>query len=170
MLRAVRRRFRDALPASPVEWLTDNGSVIPGPVMGLPRSHEKSGWSPEQRRLRSPTRATVSRRLREDDEARLYRMMPKPDSRTAVGNFGDRVRALQRAPPAQRSRVSFPSGISAQSGICNRQRKGVWICGVKSTGLSNTSILNAPLHWGVIWTELIFPSAIRRMKGDCRTG
>ncbi|MDX7710778.1 DDE-type integrase/transposase/recombinase, partial [Aeromonas caviae] len=27
MLRSVERRFGDSLPASPVEWLTDNGSA-----------------------------------------------------------------------------------------------------------------------------------------------
>ena len=35
-------------------------------------------------------------------------MMPKPDRPNSGGQFGDRVRALQRAPPAQRLGVSFP--------------------------------------------------------------
>ncbi len=30
MLGAVERRFGNELPASPVEWLTDNGLMLPG--------------------------------------------------------------------------------------------------------------------------------------------
>ena len=52
MLRSVERRFGDALPASPVEWLTDNGSAY--------RAHEtrafarEIGLEPKTTAVRSP--------------------------------------------------------------------------------------------------------------------
>ena len=42
----VERRFGDSLPASPVEWLTDNGSAYRAHETRA--LHEKSGWSPER--------------------------------------------------------------------------------------------------------------------------
>ena len=69
MLRAVERRFGDALPASPVEWLTDNGSVY--------RAHETRAFARNRVGARTTAVRSTEQRyrgeLREDDEARLYR-------------------------------------------------------------------------------------------------
>lgn len=70
--------FRGALSASPVEWLTDNGSTY--------RAHETRAYAREIGL--EPTEQRCSGELRKDDEARLYiEKIPKPDCRTAVGNL-----------------------------------------------------------------------------------
>ena len=85
MLRAVERRFGDALPASPVEWLTDNGSVY--------RAHEtrafarEIGLEPRTTAVRSPQSNGIAESFVKTMKRDYIEMMPKPDSRTAVGNL-----------------------------------------------------------------------------------
>ena len=85
MLRAVERRFEDALPASPVEWLTDNGSVY--------RAHEtrafarEIGLEPRTTAVRSPQSNGIAESFVKTMKRDYIEMMPKPDSRTAVGNL-----------------------------------------------------------------------------------
>ncbi|MCX4107611.1 IS3 family transposase [Aeromonas caviae] len=85
MLRSVERRFGDALPASPVEWLTDNGSAY--------RAHEtrafarEIGLEPRTTAVRSPQSNGIAESFVKTMKRDYIEMMPKPDSRTAVGNL-----------------------------------------------------------------------------------
>ncbi len=85
MLRSVERRFADSLPASPVEWLTDNGSAY--------RAHETStfareiGLEPRTTAVRSPQSNGIAESFVKTMKRDYIDMMPKPDSRTAVGNL-----------------------------------------------------------------------------------
>ena len=115
MLRAVERRFGDALPASPVEWLTDNGSVY--------RAHEtrafarEIGLEPRTTAVRSPQSNGIAESFVKTMKRDYIEMMPKPDSRTAVGNLAIAFEHYNEHHPHSAFGVSFPSGISAQSGI-----------------------------------------------------
>lgn len=85
MLRSVERRFGDSLPASPVEWLTDNGSAY--------RAHEtrvfarELGLEPRTTAVRSPQSNGIAESFVKTMKRDYIEMMPKPDSRTAVGNL-----------------------------------------------------------------------------------
>ena len=85
MLRSVERRFGDSLPASPVEWLTDNGSAY--------RAHEtrafarEIGLEPRTTAVRSPQSNGIAESFVKTMKRDYIEMMPKPDSRTAVGNL-----------------------------------------------------------------------------------
>ncbi|MCV3295472.1 integrase core domain-containing protein, partial [Aeromonas hydrophila] len=85
MLRSVERCFRDLLPASPVEWLTDNGSAY--------RAHEtrafarELGLEPRTTAVRSPQSNGIAESFVKTMKRDYIEMMPKPDSRTAVGNL-----------------------------------------------------------------------------------
>ncbi len=85
MLRSVEHRFGDSLPASPVEWLTDNGSAY--------RAHEtrafarEIGLEPRTTAVRSPQSNGIAESFVKTMKRDYIEMMPKPDSRTAVGNL-----------------------------------------------------------------------------------
>ncbi len=85
MLRSVERRFGDSLPASPVEWLTDNGSAY--------RAHEtrafarEIGLEPRTTAVRSPQSNGIAESFVKTMKRDYIEMMPKPDSRTSVGNL-----------------------------------------------------------------------------------
>ena len=90
----------------PVEWLTDNGSVY--------RAHEtrafarEIGLEPRTTAVRSPQSNGIAESFVKTMKRDYIEMMPKPDSRTAVGNLAIAFEHYQRAPPAQRLGVSFP--------------------------------------------------------------
>ncbi len=85
MLSSVERRFGDSLPASPVEWLTDNGSAY--------RAHEtrafarEIGLEPRTTAVRSPQSNGIAESFVKTMKRDYIEMMPKPDSHTAVGNL-----------------------------------------------------------------------------------
>lgn len=85
MRRSVERRFGDSLPASLVEWLTDNSSAY--------RAHEtrafarEIGLGPRTTAVRSPQSNGIAESFVKIMRRCYIEMMPKPDSRTAVGNL-----------------------------------------------------------------------------------
>lgn len=82
MLGAVERRFGRNLPASPVEWLTDNGSAY--------RSHQTRqfarmvGLEPKHTAVRSPESNRMTESFVKTMKRDYIRLMPKPDGLTAV--------------------------------------------------------------------------------------
>ncbi len=96
MLRSVERRFGDSLPASPVEWLTDNGSAY--------RAHEtrafarEIGLEPRTTAVRSPQSNGIAESFVKTMKRDYIEMMPNPDSRTAVGNLAIAVVAAVWVP------------------------------------------------------------------------
>ncbi len=69
MLGAVERRFASNLPASPIEWLTDNGSAY--------RSHQTRQFArmvglEQTYGSTQPGKQWYGRELRQNDEARLH--------------------------------------------------------------------------------------------------
>ncbi|WP_448716683.1 IS3 family transposase [Klebsiella quasipneumoniae] len=87
MLGAVERRFGDSLPASPVEWLTDNGSAY--------RSHQTRqfarmvGLEPKHTAVRSPESNGMAESFVKTMKRDYISIMPKPDGLTAVKNLAE---------------------------------------------------------------------------------
>lgn len=88
---AVERRFGCNMPASPVEWLTDNGSAY--------RSHQTRlfarmvGLEPKNTAVRSPGSNGMAERFVKTMKRDYISIMPKPDRLTAVKNL---VEAFER--------------------------------------------------------------------------
>lgn len=97
------------------------------------RLYEKSGGS-RTTAVRSPQSNGMAESFVKTVKRDYIEMMPKPD---CGRQFSHRVRALQRALPAQCLGIPLTSGISAQLGITTLSGKSVWNYGVKSTGLSS---------------------------------
>ncbi|MGK0603392.1 IS3 family transposase [Yokenella regensburgei] len=87
MLGAVERRFGSGLPASPVEWLTDNGSCY--------RAHETRkfarmvGLEPRNTAVRSPESNGMAESFVKTIKRDYISIMPKPDGLTAVKNLAE---------------------------------------------------------------------------------
>ncbi|HHL3561898.1 TPA: IS3 family transposase [Klebsiella pneumoniae] len=87
MLGAVERRFGNSLPASPVEWLTDNGSAY--------RSHQTRqfarmvGLEPKHTAVRSPESNGMAGSFVKTMKRDYISIMPKPDGLTAVKNLAE---------------------------------------------------------------------------------
>ncbi|WP_418517208.1 IS3 family transposase [Escherichia coli] len=87
MLGAVERRFGNELPASPVEWLTDNGSCRFGnelpasPVEWLTDNGSSAVRSPESNGIAESFVKTIKRDY--------ISIMPKPDGLTAAKNLAE---------------------------------------------------------------------------------
>ncbi|HIB1597004.1 TPA: IS3 family transposase [Salmonella enterica subsp. enterica serovar Muenchen] len=87
MLGAVERRFGKSLPASPVEWLTDNGSAY--------RSHQTRqfarmvGLEPKHTAVRSPESNGMAESFVKTMKRDYISIMPKPDGLTAVKNLAE---------------------------------------------------------------------------------
>ncbi|HAN4005592.1 TPA: IS3 family transposase, partial [Escherichia coli] len=85
MLGAVERRFGNELPASPVEWLTDNGSCY--------RANETRqfarmlGLEPKNTAVRSPESNGVAESFVKTIKRDYISVMPKPDGLTAAKNL-----------------------------------------------------------------------------------
>ncbi|EPW6215482.1 IS3 family transposase [Escherichia coli] len=85
MLGAVERRFRNELPASPVEWLTDNGSCY--------RANETRqfarmlGLEPKNTAVRSPESNGITESFVKTIKRDYISIMPKPDGLTAAKNL-----------------------------------------------------------------------------------
>ncbi|EOK2455804.1 IS3 family transposase [Escherichia coli] len=87
MLGAVERRFGNELPASPVEWLTDNGSCY--------RANETRqfarmlGLEPKNTAVRSPESNGIAESFVKTIKRDYISIMPKPDVLTAVKNLAE---------------------------------------------------------------------------------
>ncbi|MBZ7124457.1 IS3 family transposase [Klebsiella grimontii] len=87
MLGAVERRFGNRLPASPVEWLTDNGSAY--------RSHQTRqfarmvGLEPKHTAVRSPESNGMAESFVKTMKRDYISIMPKPDGLTAAKNLAE---------------------------------------------------------------------------------
>ncbi|HBQ6236300.1 TPA: IS3 family transposase [Klebsiella quasipneumoniae subsp. similipneumoniae] len=87
MLRAVERRFGSELPASPVEWLTDNGSCY--------RANETRqfarmlGLEPKNTAVRSPESNGIAESFLKTIKRDYISIMPKPDGLTAAKNLAE---------------------------------------------------------------------------------
>ncbi|WP_218713401.1 IS3-like element IS2 family transposase [Escherichia coli] len=87
MLGAVERRFGNELPASPVEWLTDNGSCY--------RANETRqfarmlGLEPKNTAVRSPESNGIAESFMKTIKRDYISIMPKPDGLTAAKNLAE---------------------------------------------------------------------------------
>ncbi|MGE2290852.1 IS3 family transposase [Escherichia coli] len=87
MLGAVERRFGNELPASPVEWLTDNGSCY--------RANETRqfarmlGLEPKNTAVRSPESNGIAESFVKTIKRGYISIMPKPDGLTAAKNLAE---------------------------------------------------------------------------------
>ncbi|EMD4944960.1 IS3 family transposase [Escherichia coli] len=87
MLGAVERRFGNELPASPVEWLTDNGSCY--------RANETRqfarmlGLEPKSTAVRSPESNGIAESFVKTIKRDYISVMPKPDWLTAAKNLAE---------------------------------------------------------------------------------
>ncbi|MQI27404.1 IS3 family transposase [Escherichia coli] len=87
MLGAVERRFGSELPASPVEWLTDNGSCY--------RENETRqfarmlGLEPKNTAVRSPESNGIAESFVKTIKRDYISIMPKPDGLTAAKNLAE---------------------------------------------------------------------------------
>ncbi|HCQ4708889.1 TPA: IS3 family transposase [Escherichia coli] len=87
MLGAVERRFGNELPASPVEWLTDNGSCY--------RANETRqfarmlGLEPKSTAVRSPESNGIAESFVKTIKRDYISVMPKPDGVTAAKNLAE---------------------------------------------------------------------------------
>ncbi|EKR5531321.1 IS3 family transposase [Escherichia coli] len=84
---AVERRFGNELPASPVEWLTDNGSCY--------RANETRqfarmlGLEPKNTAVRSPESNGIAESFVKTIKRDYISVMPKPDGLTAAKNLAE---------------------------------------------------------------------------------
>ncbi|MEZ3031249.1 IS3 family transposase [Escherichia ruysiae] len=87
MLGAVERRFGNELPASPVEWLTDNGSCY--------RANETRqfarmlGLEAKNTAVRSPESNGIAESFVKTIKRDYISVMPKPDGLTAAKNLAE---------------------------------------------------------------------------------
>ncbi|EIR5434805.1 IS3 family transposase [Escherichia coli] len=87
MLGAVERRFGNELPASPVEWLTDNGSCY--------RANETRqfarmlGLEPKNTAVRSPESNGIAESFVKTIKRDYISVIPKPDGLTAAKNLAE---------------------------------------------------------------------------------
>ncbi|EFV3178006.1 IS3 family transposase [Escherichia coli] len=87
MLGAVERRFGNELPASPVEWLTDNGSCY--------RANETRQFArmlelePKSTAVRSPESNGIAESFVKTIKRDYISVMPKPDGLTAAKNLAE---------------------------------------------------------------------------------
>ncbi|EPC3678408.1 IS3 family transposase [Escherichia coli] len=87
MLGAVERRFGNELPASPVEWLTDNGSCY-----GANETRQFArmlGLEPKNTAVRSPESNGIAESFVKTIKRDYISIMPKPDGLTAAKNLAE---------------------------------------------------------------------------------
>ncbi|WP_374941895.1 integrase core domain-containing protein, partial [Escherichia coli] len=96
-LGAVERRFGSELPASPVEWLTDNGSCY--------RANETRqfarmlGLEPKNTAVRSPESNGIAESFVKTIKCDYISIMPKPDGLTAAKNLAEAFEHYNRLAP-----------------------------------------------------------------------
>ncbi|UND58695.1 IS3 family transposase [Escherichia coli] len=87
MLGAVERRFGNELPASPVEWLTDNGSCYR--VNETRQFARILGLEPKNTAVRSPESNGIAESFVKTIKRDYISIMPKPDGLTAAKNLAE---------------------------------------------------------------------------------
>ncbi|HBB4090294.1 TPA: IS3 family transposase [Escherichia coli] len=87
MLGAVERRFGNELPASPVEWLTDNGSCYR--VNETRQFARMLGLEPKSTAVRSPESNGIAESFVKTIKRDYISVMPKPDGLTAAKNLAE---------------------------------------------------------------------------------
>ncbi|WP_170855330.1 IS3 family transposase [Escherichia coli] len=87
MLGAVERRFGNELPASPVEWLTDNGSCYRANETRL--FARMLGLEPKNTAVRSPESNGIAESFVKTIKRDYISIMPKPDGLTAAKNLAE---------------------------------------------------------------------------------
>ncbi|HHR0034913.1 TPA: IS3 family transposase [Escherichia coli] len=87
MLGAVERRFGSELPASPVEWLTDNGSCYR--VNETRQFARMLGLEPKNTAVRSPESNGIAESFVKTIKRDYISIMPKPDGLTAAKNLAE---------------------------------------------------------------------------------
>ncbi|HDK9980135.1 TPA: IS3 family transposase [Escherichia coli] len=87
MLGAVERRFGNELPASPVEWLTDNGSCYR--ANETPQFARMLGLEPKNTAVRSPESNGIAESFVKTIKRDYISVMPKPDGLTAAKNLAE---------------------------------------------------------------------------------
>ncbi|EFP5686311.1 IS3 family transposase [Escherichia coli] len=87
MLGAVERRFGNELPASPVEWLTDNGSCYP--ANETRQFARMLGLEPKSTAVRSPESNGIAESFVKTIKRDYISVMPKPDGLTAAKNLAE---------------------------------------------------------------------------------
>lgn len=111
-MRAVERRFGSELPASPVEWLTDNGSCC--------RANETRqfarmpGPEPKNTAVRSPESNGIAESFLKTIKRGYISIMPKPDGLTAAKNLAEAFGHYNEW--HQCTGLSLATGISAAAG------------------------------------------------------
>ncbi|ELM8953798.1 IS3 family transposase [Escherichia coli] len=87
MLGAVERRFGNELPASPVEWLTDNGSCYR--ANEIRQFARMLGLEPKNTAVRSPESNGIAESFVKTIKRDYISIMPKPDGLTAAKNLAE---------------------------------------------------------------------------------
>ncbi|EJG6607599.1 IS3 family transposase [Escherichia coli] len=87
MLGAVERRFGNELPASPVEWLTDNGSCYQ--ANETRQFARMLGLEPKNTAVRSPESNGIAESFVKTIKRDYISIMPKPDGLTAAKNLAE---------------------------------------------------------------------------------
>ncbi|EMX8254641.1 IS3 family transposase [Escherichia coli] len=87
MLGAVERRFGNELPASPVEWLTDNGSCYRANETRL--FARMLGLEPKNTAVRSPESNGIAESFVKTIKRDYISIIPKPDGLTAAKNLAE---------------------------------------------------------------------------------
>ncbi|ELD2890745.1 IS3 family transposase, partial [Salmonella enterica] len=87
MLGAVERRFGSELPASPVEWLTDNGSCYR--ANDTRQFARMLGLEPKNTAVRSPESNGIAESFVKTIKRDYISIMPKPDGLTAAKNLAE---------------------------------------------------------------------------------
>ncbi|EOR3966375.1 IS3 family transposase [Escherichia coli] len=87
MLGAVERRFGNELPASPVEWLTDNGSCYR--ANETRRFARMLGLEPKNTAVRNPESNGIAESFVKTIKRDYISIMPKPDGLTAAKNLAE---------------------------------------------------------------------------------
>ncbi|VUT23271.1 hypothetical protein SB6421_02639 [Klebsiella huaxiensis] len=85
MLRSVEKRFGDRLPATPVQWLTDNGSEYT--AHETRRFARELNLEPCTTAVSSPQSNGMAERFVKTMKEDYSAFMPKPDVRTALRNL-----------------------------------------------------------------------------------
>ena len=85
LVEAVERRFGNALPDRPIQWLSDNGSAY---TAALTRSFAREvGLKPVNTPVSSPQSNGMAESFVKTIKRDYVDFMPKPDAPTAIGNL-----------------------------------------------------------------------------------
>ena len=87
MCHRLKRNFGSVLPASPVEWLTDNGSSYR--ANEIRQFARMLGLNPKNTAVRSPESNGIAESFVKTIKRDYISIMPKPDGLTAAKNLAE---------------------------------------------------------------------------------